>query len=174
MLKRFGCVSLGLLVLSQSGDRPFAFSVGGEGRLFYRHGRLAVAHLRSGEFERAIEHLEKQYFIAPENPDPLYYLACAHALTGDTETALTWLEQAIENGYVNSKIAREDNSLESLRQAERFKGLIARMEENSLRLSEEFSHAHERLPVSSTRSFKSLRRLEKHFIDQEAALNREA
>jgi hypothetical protein len=63
--------------------------------------------------------------LAPQYPDAHYNLACALARQGRKEEALVCLAHAIERGFNNAKHIKEDSDLESLRQNERFKKLLA-------------------------------------------------
>jgi Flp pilus assembly protein TadD len=57
----------------------------------------------------------------------LYNLACCLALYGDTEGALSALDEAVKAGWDNPDHAREDADLESLRDDPRFEAIVQRM-----------------------------------------------
>jgi tetratricopeptide (TPR) repeat protein len=55
---------------------------------------------------------------------PLYNIACCDALLGDTESALSFLEQAIQCGFRDVEHMKSDVDLESLRGLEKFQTLL--------------------------------------------------
>ena len=56
------------------------------------------------------------------------FIASAYALAGAKEEALTWLERAVERGWINYPLfAHQDPLLESIRGEDRFKKLMVRV-----------------------------------------------
>jgi tetratricopeptide (TPR) repeat protein len=87
----------------------------------------------AGEYDKAIE----LYKVAIETIDfgppavnSAYNMACAYALSGKTEDALTWLEKSVDLGYGDLGHMRMDKDLVSLRETARFKRLQESMSWN--------------------------------------------
>ncbi len=64
--------------------------------------------------------------LAPGDPTTLYNLACVKAVTGKSDDALTFLEQAANAGFADFIHIQEDTDLTSLRNLPRFKALMGR------------------------------------------------
>jgi serine/threonine protein kinase/Flp pilus assembly protein TadD len=66
-----------------------------------------------------------------------WWVACGHAMLGDADTALDWLENAIERGFLNHRYFGEiDPSLAPLRGDPRFQALLARARERQAGLED--------------------------------------
>lgn len=64
------------------------------------------------------------------DPDGPWIVASTFALAGATDDALTWLERAVERGWINYPLFQErDPLLAGIRGEERFARLIARVKE---------------------------------------------
>ncbi len=81
---------------------------------------LAVYLQKSGQPESAQERMAGALLKAPNNAEVLFRAAVVHALSGDRERALTFLERAAANGYSGKTITTDDDLL-SLRGDPRFK-----------------------------------------------------
>lgn len=57
-----------------------------------------------------------------------YNVACTHALLGDAETAMGWLEKSVDSGFACWPFIRTDPHLESLRDKPAFKRLVGDLE----------------------------------------------
>lgn len=57
-----------------------------------------------------------------------YNVACIHALLGDAETAMAWLEKSVDSGFACWPFIRTDPHLESLREKPAFKRLVEDLE----------------------------------------------
>jgi predicted esterase len=90
--------------------------------------------------ERRWSHVVTVLTVATEiNPAPpvaWYNLACAHAHSGDTDRAIRALQRAVDQGYGDANWIQSDPDLESLREDERFKALVAALSEASPRTSQ--------------------------------------
>ena len=82
------------------------------------------------DYPAAISALKELEQLAPGNPSVLYDLSCALALTGDKEQAIAYLQKATENGFQQWRHASEDPDLESIRDDDRTKNVIAKMKED--------------------------------------------
>ena len=64
-----------------------------------------------------------------------WWVACAYAMLGDADSALDWLENAIELGFLNHRYLGEiDPILAPLRGDPRFQALMARAREKQAEL----------------------------------------
>jgi hypothetical protein len=68
----------------------------------------------------------KEFF--PEEPFPLYNLACVFALDGQAEQALYYLEQAYNKGFTDSSYLEQDVDFRSIRAHPRYQQLLDKME----------------------------------------------
>jgi serine/threonine-protein kinase len=84
---------------------------------------LAVYLQKAGEPAAARTRLEQALATAPESADILFRASVLHALWGESERALGFLERAAANGY-SRKTIETDDDLMSLRQSPRFKQLL--------------------------------------------------
>lgn len=86
----------------------------------------ALTASSSGDIKKALEFTKQAHEAAPGDCIPLYNLACFHALSGDKEEALDWLEKAVEAGFYGPGKISSDSDLESLRETPRYKAALAR------------------------------------------------
>ena len=73
-----------------------------------------------GRYEEAKRYLQLLLERYPEHPGMTYNLACAEARLGETDAAMTHLEEAMERDSRFSEYARTDEDLASLRDDPRF------------------------------------------------------
>ena len=69
---------------------------------------------------------QKAYEIAPSSSLVMYNLACFHAMTGNKEEALTWLEKAVDGGFYSPNHMAKDSDLDSLRDDPRYEAALAK------------------------------------------------
>jgi tetratricopeptide (TPR) repeat protein len=94
--------------------------------------KLGAAHHRAGNadkaaryFERAFKTFKARVANGADDPNTRYYIACAHALRGDTERALDSLERvAVALPALTRARVSRDPDLESLREETRYQSLI--------------------------------------------------
>jgi tetratricopeptide (TPR) repeat protein len=87
---------------------------------------LGTALLRKGDYRKAIPAFERTRELGSGYPfNAAYNIACCHALLGEKEQALDWLQKALDLGFRSLRQIREDNDLRSLRDDERFKKMVA-------------------------------------------------
>jgi tetratricopeptide (TPR) repeat protein len=105
------------------------------GRIFIElHQRIGEAQIRVGNagagraaLELATEAFERRLRTGADDPSTRYYAACAYALRGDVEAAIEHLEKAASSRRrFTLARARGEPALESLREHERFRALLAR------------------------------------------------
>ena len=70
----------------------------------------------------------RAYEMGPTDDGILYNLACVYAAAGETERALTCLEGAVANGFSGRDWIEHDSDLDPIRETERFRRIVARME----------------------------------------------
>ena len=87
-------------------------------------GSLIVA----GQPERAEQWLARALEIDPNDSVVLYNVACNYAILGKIDTALNYLEQAVENGTVSLAWMRNDEDLKNLRGHPRYEELLQKLE----------------------------------------------
>ncbi len=85
---------------------------------------LGVAELNARRLEEAIEHLKKADKAAPNREDVRYALAAAHALRGNSQSALEHLKAAIALRPENRFQARHDDDFRSLADDPQFRQLV--------------------------------------------------
>lgn len=98
--------------------------------------KLANFWLDRGEYGKALARFETELEISRERDDVNQAwlrrgIAAAHAGLGDTETALSVLESALESGYTNFRRLRTSPHFESLRSDPRFQALLDKYESAS-------------------------------------------
>lgn len=86
--------------------------------------RLGYCLLPLGEHREAAAAFRKQAELGFQPANASYNLACAHALSGDADTALDFLERAIRGGFTDTGHMEEDADLRSLREHDRFAALL--------------------------------------------------
>jgi len=134
-------------------ERAHALSptASGEG---YVRVRLGYVLWHAGERERAAqlfedferfanEQIEKgnEYAMLP------YSLAAAHAVQGETEQALRWLEQSVEGGWPYELTTINDPLLAPLRDDARFQALVDRMRERNATMRERLAQTEGQEPA---------------------------
>ena len=80
-----------------------------------------------GESAKGVELAERALAQGQNEPVVLYNVACFYAMQGDTERALELLENAVNLGWGDRAWLETDSDLDSLRQIDRFKTLLAGM-----------------------------------------------
>jgi len=81
---------------------------------------LAHAYGQIGKGEERLQTDQHLARLTPHDPRVHYNLACSHALLGETEKAITSLEDACGVGFRDAVLLRRDNELDSLRDDPRF------------------------------------------------------
>ena len=75
----------------------------------------AARHRAAGDYDTYLMELEQAAAKRPDHPATLYNLACAEALVGRAEDALTHLRRALELKPEWSEMAAKDDDFASLR-----------------------------------------------------------
>jgi len=87
----------------------------------------AGSYLKLGDKDKGLVWLSRAQAVSPNSSNVMYNSACFHALAGDPETALDFLEKAAGFGARNKKIWESDKDFETLRDRPRFKALLDRL-----------------------------------------------
>jgi Flp pilus assembly protein TadD/sugar lactone lactonase YvrE len=87
---------------------------------------LANAYYRSKDYRKAIPAFAKMLELRSGYPAiAAYNTACCHALLGEKDAALEWLQKALDLGFRNLRQMRDDDDLRSLRDDPRFQKMVA-------------------------------------------------
>jgi hypothetical protein len=87
---------------------------------------LGTARYKAKDYRGAIAAMTQSLELRSTYPfRPAYDIACCHALLGEKEEALLWLQKALDLGFRNLKYLQDDEDLRSLRDDERFKKMAA-------------------------------------------------
>jgi serine/threonine protein kinase/Tfp pilus assembly protein PilF len=103
----------------QLAEDPLLFSL--HGMLFARREQPALALecvRRALDSPRSFGHTHHTY----------YQIACVHAILGEVDKAMAWLERSVDTGFACWPFFRIDPHLESLRDEPQFKRLVAALQ----------------------------------------------
>lgn len=89
--------------------------------------RLGTSQIYLKQYPEAIKNLEQAIKLNGGGALDFYNLACAQALSGHQRQAIENLEKAISAGFTSRQQFETDSDLDSLRQTERFKELLKRL-----------------------------------------------
>lgn len=89
--------------------------------------RLGASQIRQRQLPAAIASLRRAIATGGGTGADFYNLACAHALSGQTDEALAQIEKAIEAGNRNRRQYESDEDLAALRELPRFQELMQRL-----------------------------------------------
>ena len=106
--------------LAQIPNEPFVISL--HGMLYARRGQTDLARQcvqRALASPRSMGHTHHIY----------YYIACIHAVLGEPDEAMAWLERSVDAGWACWPFFRMDPYLEPLRDEPAFKRLVAELEQ---------------------------------------------
>jgi DNA-binding SARP family transcriptional activator/Tfp pilus assembly protein PilF len=106
--------------MKQLPDEPLIVSQQGMLHAWRRQTDLALQCVRRAlDSPRSFGHTHHTY----------YNIACVHAVLGETDTAMAWLERSVDTGFACWPFFRLDPHLESLREEPAFKRLVADLEQ---------------------------------------------
>jgi non-specific serine/threonine protein kinase len=77
--------------------------------------------------ERARTWIQRALQLDPADPGTLYNVACYHALRGEDELALDFLEKAVDAGYAHREWIHHDAYMKPLRSTSRYQAAMARL-----------------------------------------------
>jgi len=82
----------------------------------------------AGRLDEAIEiHVKAAEFPGTAGATAAYNVACVHALRGETDKAIAWLEKAADKGFSGATHIRSDSDMDSLRKDPRFAKVLERI-----------------------------------------------
>jgi len=92
------------------------------------HEILGAAILgKLGDRERTLDYIRRSLAIDPDDGGMLYNIACAYALLGMTEEALSSLETALDKGFGHKEWLEHDSDLDPIRATPRFQAITQAM-----------------------------------------------
>ncbi|MBU0716622.1 MAG: hypothetical protein KJ749_00095, partial [Planctomycetes bacterium] len=101
------------------------------------------------DYQQALEFTKQAYEVAPTDSRVMYNLACFHALVGNEEDALTWLEKAVAGGFNAPKQISQDSDLKELHGQPRYEAALASAANNvtgdSKRTVEQWKYLSDRI-----------------------------
>ena len=120
MLRRLGIGSLALLLVTILTNPLLAQD----------DERAALAAEMNGAYQakdwkRAIAAGERLFELVPGGrQNSAYNVACVHALAGDGDSAIEWLEKAVKLGFANIELLENDADLSSIRGDRRYSSVV--------------------------------------------------
>ena len=87
--------------------------------------QMAVIYAMKGDYDRAIDILEKLAKHQTDNFQICYYLAGIYARKHNPQDSIYWLKQAIAKGYNNWNELKTDRNFDGIRQRADFRALVA-------------------------------------------------
>jgi TolB-like protein/Flp pilus assembly protein TadD len=87
------------------------------------HGLIVL-----GEKEKGLNWANRALATDPDDPVILYNISGAYALLGREEEAISYLEKALKNGYTSKEWIVNDSYLDSIRNNNKFKALLIKLE----------------------------------------------
>jgi tetratricopeptide (TPR) repeat protein len=93
-------------------------------RTLDEHYNLAIALMNEGEYDNALDHLNKALKSDPKCDYVIYALAAMNSRTGDVESALNNLQTAIALKPENRFLAQRDSDFEPLKEDTRFISIV--------------------------------------------------
>ncbi|MBX3396573.1 MAG: dienelactone hydrolase family protein [Phycisphaerae bacterium] len=91
---------------------------------------LRKAH-RDADYKKGLEIATRLHDLLPDDPRPMYNMACMHALLGDKGSAYSWLERAVEAGYDDASRLANDADFKHLWGESRFRAIVRRIRESA-------------------------------------------
>ena len=89
----------------------------------YTRSVVALCLAKSGKAEEGQREIRRALELDPTNASVLYKAAVIAAIRGNSDTAVSWLERAIANGYPSKELVR-DPELEALRSLPSFRKAV--------------------------------------------------
>ena len=77
--------------------------------------QIVSIYSSQGGYEDALLYLRKLYKLQPENPEISYNIACIKAKQGLVDDATSWLKTAVEKGFHNWDLIKNDPDLANIR-----------------------------------------------------------
>lgn len=90
--------------------------------LFY----LAKVYSEKKEYAQTIDTYKKIISSWPDLNSAYYNLACTYSKQGNREASIEWLKAAIEHGYDNFELIKQDPDLKNIREHDEYKKILSR------------------------------------------------
>lgn len=90
------------------------------------HFQAGLTCIRIGQPADALAYFERARDLGHAPRTSTYNIVCCHSLLGQTESALSELEKALNDGWWNSQLLEKDSDLDAIRNLPRFKALVSR------------------------------------------------
>jgi carboxyl-terminal processing protease len=125
----------------------------------------ATNYYQKGEYNKSIsvlENLTKYHQLTKykrERTSIYYDLACNHALIGNKNEALTYLEKAVDSGFAAVSHIERDDDLQLIRNEERFKRLVYQLKREQKLWDNPFINTHFRNNISEHEKIAGLSKL---------------
>jgi hypothetical protein len=87
---------------------------------------LAVLYSYAGENDKAMSTFLRGLALEPNNPELLYNVACLHARQGSVDEAVKWLRRAVDSGFADWKLLRQDSDLGAISKTAFYRELVKR------------------------------------------------
>ncbi len=86
--------------------------------------KLAIVHAMKGQYDKAIELLNKMIMLQPDDTEPYYYMAGIYSRQNNISDSIVWLKKAIAKGYNNWDRLKIDRNFDNIRETSFFKALV--------------------------------------------------
>ncbi len=83
---------------------------------------------RNKDYIRSVEAYKQAFKIEKKSGSNLYDAACAAALAGNKKMAFQWLNNGMDNGWINIHHMKQDKDLISLHKEKKWSKLLAAMQ----------------------------------------------
>lgn len=87
--------------------------------------KLAVMNKMTGNYDKSLYYLHKMEMLQPKNPNILYNISCIFSKKNNIEESLNYLKKAIEKGFNDWVLLKNDIDLQNIRTSDYYKKLIA-------------------------------------------------
>ncbi len=87
---------------------------------------LGMLHAGNGDDAAALEAFMALAELQPDNPEVHYNIACLHARGNRTEEAVLWLQKALDKGFGDWNLLKNDRDLENIRNTTFYRELMER------------------------------------------------
>jgi protein O-mannosyl-transferase len=86
--------------------------------------KIARYYASNKEYGKSLAYLEKIVKINPDNPEGYYNIACIYSLKNDVAQSANWLKKALDHGFKDMNMMRNDEDLQNFRASTYYKDLM--------------------------------------------------
>jgi Flp pilus assembly protein TadD len=76
---------------------------------------VAMVYGGRGDYDKALDALRKIIQVQPGSPGAYYNIACIYARQGKVDESVKWLKEAVERGFADWVLLKQDKDLENIR-----------------------------------------------------------